>query len=116
MQFLCSICEQESTRICVNCTKDACSNHICGRCGSCSDCCDCEVPLDGPEVTHLQVETIVVEQTMVEELGVLEETTVVESATAAAPDLTTLHSVPRQESDEDAEEEPFPTSENNSGF
>ena len=116
MVFLCSICEQESTRICVNCTKDACSNHLCGRCDCCSDCCDCEVPLDGPEVTHLHVETIVVEQTMVEELGVPDETTDVEPATAAVTDLTTLHSVPRQEPDEDAAEEPFPPSENNSGF
>jgi len=72
--------------------------------------------LDGPEVTHLHVETIVVEQTMVEELGVPDETTDVEPATAAVTDLTTLHSVPRQEPDEDAAEEPFPPSENNSGF
>jgi hypothetical protein len=44
--FACSICEQESTRICVFCTKDACNIHICGRCGCCSDCCPCEVPLN----------------------------------------------------------------------
>jgi len=44
--FACSICEQESTRICAYCTKDACDNHICEHCGCCSDCCDCEVPLD----------------------------------------------------------------------
>jgi hypothetical protein len=46
MPFACSICEQESTRICAFCTKDACDNHLCERCGSCSDCCECEVPLD----------------------------------------------------------------------
>jgi hypothetical protein len=44
--FACSICEQESTRICVFCTKDACNIHICARCGYCSDCCPCEVPLN----------------------------------------------------------------------
>jgi len=44
--FACSICEQESTKICVFCTKDACDNHLCERCGCCSDCCECEVPLD----------------------------------------------------------------------
>ena len=46
MPFACSICEQESTRICVFCTKDACNIHICARCGYCSDCCPCEVPLN----------------------------------------------------------------------
>jgi hypothetical protein len=45
MPFACSICEQESTRICVLCTKDTCSNHLCEKCGCCSDCCGCEVPL-----------------------------------------------------------------------
>lgn len=48
MPFACSICEQESTRICVFCTKDACAMHICERCGCCSDCCQCDVPLDEP--------------------------------------------------------------------
>lgn len=46
MPFACSICEQESTKICVFCTKDACDNHLCERCGCCSDCCECEVPLE----------------------------------------------------------------------
>ena len=51
MPFLCSICEEESTRICVSCTKDTCGNHLCDKCGSCSDCCNCEVALapDEPE-------------------------------------------------------------------
>ena len=52
MPFVCSICEQESTRICAFCTKDACAMHICEHCGCCSDCCSCDVPLD--ETTHLQ--------------------------------------------------------------
>ena len=47
--FTCSICEAESTRICVHCTKDACANHLCDRCGRCSDCCSCEVLLDEDE-------------------------------------------------------------------
>ena len=46
MPFACSICEQESTKICAFCTKDACDNHLCERCGCCSDCCECDVPLD----------------------------------------------------------------------
>ncbi len=46
--FACSICEADSTRICVYCTKDACANHLCPRCARCSDCCGCEVRLDGP--------------------------------------------------------------------
>jgi hypothetical protein len=45
MPFVCSICEEESTRICVLCTKDTCANHLCEKCGCCSDCCGCEVPL-----------------------------------------------------------------------
>ena len=46
MPFACNICEEESTRICVRCTKDTCSNHLCDKCGACSDCCDCELQLD----------------------------------------------------------------------
>jgi hypothetical protein len=48
MPFTCSICGEESTRICVWCTKDACDNHICEKCGRCSDCCECEVRLSEP--------------------------------------------------------------------
>ena len=48
MAFLCSICGEESTQICVRCTKDACRNHLCDKCHRCSDCCECEVPLDQP--------------------------------------------------------------------
>ena len=114
MAFSCSICEQESTRICVDCTKDACSNHLCERCGCCSDCCDCEVPLDEPEIAHLHVESILVEQTTIEELSVPDEASVPEQTPVTAPDLTRFHSVPRQEPDET--EEPLPASDNNSGF
>jgi hypothetical protein len=49
--YACSICEQESTRICLFCTKDACGIHICDRCGCCSDCCQCDVPLE--ETAHV---------------------------------------------------------------
>lgn len=52
MPFVCSICEQESTRICVFCTKDACNIHICGRCSCCSDCCPCELPLNEPPLSE----------------------------------------------------------------
>src|SRR4029077_17877650 len=52
--FSCSICEQESTRICAFCTKDACGMHICERCGCCSDCCPCDVPLDEPTHEHIE--------------------------------------------------------------
>jgi hypothetical protein len=52
MAYLCSICEEESTRICARCTKDTCANHLCERCASCSDCCECEVPLREAEENH----------------------------------------------------------------
>lgn len=46
--FVCSICNEPSTDICVSCTKDACRNHRCERCHRCSDCCDCDIPLTEP--------------------------------------------------------------------
>jgi hypothetical protein len=48
--FVCSICSETSTDICVFCTKDTCANHRCMRCLRCSDCCECEVPLTAGEV------------------------------------------------------------------
>lgn len=48
LAFVCSICGESSTQICVYCTKDACSNHCCERCRRCSDCCECELRLDDP--------------------------------------------------------------------
>ena len=52
MPFVCSICEEQSTRICVRCTKDTCSNHLCEKCGACSDCCDCEIHLEREEEAY----------------------------------------------------------------
>jgi hypothetical protein len=46
MTFRCTICEQESSRICVCCTKDTCDDHLCNLCKSCSDCCPHEVQLE----------------------------------------------------------------------
>ncbi len=43
--FTCSICGEASRAICVFCTKDACSNHVCQRCHRCSDCCACDMPV-----------------------------------------------------------------------
>src|SRR6266550_3081255 len=54
MPFTCSICEEESTRICVACTKDNCDNHLCEKCSRCSDCCGCEVALNHGEHSHPQ--------------------------------------------------------------
>jgi hypothetical protein len=48
MPFVCSICGEQSTRICARCTKDACDNHLCEKCLRCSDCCECEVTLAKP--------------------------------------------------------------------
>jgi len=45
MPFFCSICGEESTRICARCTKDSCNNHLCEKCLRCSDCCECEITL-----------------------------------------------------------------------
>jgi hypothetical protein len=49
--FVCSICGEPASEICVYCTKDACANHRCDRCKRCSDCCECEVPLSAAEAT-----------------------------------------------------------------
>jgi hypothetical protein len=57
MPFNCTICGEESTRICVWCTKDTCANHLCEKCGRCSDCCECEVPLN--ETLHESVHMMV---------------------------------------------------------
>jgi hypothetical protein len=54
MPFVCNICEEQSTRICVRCTKDTCSNHLCEKCRACSDCCDCEIHLE-PDPEDLSV-------------------------------------------------------------
>jgi hypothetical protein len=49
MSFFCTICEEESTQICVSCAKDTCGNHLCRKCARCSDCCSCDVSLDSDE-------------------------------------------------------------------
>jgi hypothetical protein len=83
--FSCSICEQESTRICAFCTKDSCDNHLCQRCGCCSDCCECDLPLDEatahPQVVPLpEVEAVVTPES---ETGVMPESAI---APEAAPE------------------------------
>jgi len=52
--FVCSICGEKSSDICVYCTKDACANHRCLRCKKCSDCCECEEPLSAAEVAEAE--------------------------------------------------------------
>jgi len=70
MPFACSICEEESTRICVRCTKDACDNHLCERCHKCSDCCECELKLDEtPAFVTRTVRTEVIEEHVIEQLA-----------------------------------------------
>ncbi len=46
LTFTCSICGEQSTSICVYCTKDACPNQLCDRCRRCSDCCECDIKLE----------------------------------------------------------------------
>lgn len=55
--FRCTICGDPSTAICVYCTKDSCSNHLCKKCLRCSDCCECEVPLNAASGHADQPET-----------------------------------------------------------
>ena len=71
MPFTCSICEEESTRICVACTKDSCDNHLCEKCSRCSDCCGCEVKLDETASTLVAgAEPLLGAEAMVEPAGV----------------------------------------------
>jgi hypothetical protein len=82
MPFTCSICGEESTRICVRCTKDACDNHLCEKCRKCSDCCECEVALT-PQV-HETVREVV--HPVAEEAPLVEEApAVVETPAEPAP-------------------------------
>src|SRR5438477_98266 len=65
MPFTCSICGEESNRICARCTKDACNNHICEKCLRCSDCCECEVVLsDTHEPTRMVVRAAMMEDAL----------------------------------------------------
>lgn len=61
MPFMCSICAEESTRICARCTKDACNNHLCEKCRRCSDCCECEVMLseNSPVMTAASARAVI---------------------------------------------------------
>ena len=72
MPFTCSICEEESAKICVACTKDTCENHLCEKCGRCSDCCGCEVALDDHEHVHIEPDPQPSEQQVVEPAAVIE--------------------------------------------
>jgi hypothetical protein len=56
--FNCSICDDKSREICVFCTKDACTNHLCLRCRRCSDCCECEMPLTGVAPQIIESEAV----------------------------------------------------------
>lgn len=79
MPFTCTICGEESTRICVRCTKDTCANHLCEKCGRCSDCCECEVPLEEP----VHEAAVVHEPPPVEEAAPVEEPAPVPEAVPA---------------------------------
>ncbi len=52
--FTCSICGEGSREICVFCTKDTCTNHLCERCHRCSDCCECDMPLTRGEDVEIE--------------------------------------------------------------
>jgi hypothetical protein len=56
--FICSICGEKSSDICVYCTKDSCVNHRCLRCKRCSDCCECEEPLSAAAVEPVVTEVV----------------------------------------------------------
>ena len=87
MPFVCSICEEQSTRICIECTKDTCANHLCEKCAACSDCCDCEVRLDDGH--HLEPEAP-------------------EATQLAGPHEPEPHPHPMPDPDQDPEPEPIP--------
>ncbi len=84
MGFTCSICEEESTRICVACTKDSCENHLCEKCFRCSDCCTCEVRLNEDGRNHSPLvggaEPLLAPEPLVEPAGVPAEDVAGEAA------------------------------------
>jgi hypothetical protein len=80
MPFICSICGEQSTRICARCTKDACDNHLCEKCLRCSDCCECEVTLSEP-VRHVVRATVPVEGPVTEPVQAGAETSAETPAT-----------------------------------
>ena len=80
---MCSICGEESTRICARCTKDSCNNHLCDKCLRCSDCCECEVALsEAPRATVRPVHRPVYGEDFVDEIEVGEEIEAVEEVAA----------------------------------
>ena len=85
MPFTCSICGEESIRICARCTKDSCNNHLCDKCLRCSDCCECEVVLsEAPRATVRPVHRPVYGEDLVDEIEVREEVEVVEEVEVEA--------------------------------
>jgi hypothetical protein len=85
MPFSCSICGEESTRICVRCTKDACDNHLCEKCHKCSDCCECEVALapHPPESVREALHPALPAEAVVEAVAVVPEASVPEAVVEA---------------------------------
>jgi len=85
MPFSCSICGEESTRICVRCTKDACDNHLCEKCRKCSDCCECEVALapHPPESVREALHAASQAEGVVEAVAVAPEASVAEAVVEA---------------------------------
>jgi hypothetical protein len=110
MPFTCSICGEESTRICVRCTKDACDNHLCEKCRKCSDCCECEVALTPQvhesvrEVLHPEAAVEPESPAVAEEMSVVvaEEFPVTVEAPPAQPEVAEAAAV---------EEPPMPAAE-----
>lgn len=97
MAFICSICEENSTRICVRCTKDTCGNHLCEKCGQCSDCCSCELRLDSPVIER---ETVHMHTADIDERPMVRE--------AAGPHEPTPEPHPMPDPDPAPEPEPIP--------
>ena len=93
MPFACSICDQESTRICEYCTKDTCVDHLCAECLRCSDCCECDVPLTPqpngvpllPDVAPDMMPDAVPDQTAAERVPITEEEPLRQAEAAPGP-------------------------------
>jgi len=123
MPFQCSICGEESTRICARCTKDACDNHLCDKCRKCSDCCECEVALSPhapetvreaihPETVHTETAVVVdtPEATPAEEAASAPESPAESptptEATAEAPAIDAKEAEPEHPADPESEATP----------
>ena len=118
MPFHCNICEEESAKICIACTKDSCENHLCVKCGRCSDCCGCEVALNETGHDHLDqvhADHVVVEQVEVqmEQVTIVEERTTTMSAGGSGPllaaePLVEPTGIPAEDVAGEASDEEFP--------